>query len=197
MIDRRLLIATSNAGKLEEFRALLPPELELLSLADVDVDLPEETGETFTENAILKAVSAAQASGLPTLADDSGLEVDALGGRPGVRSARFAGQPTDDRRNYERVLAELGDLPRSARSARFRCVVAFSTPDGPVTTAEGACEGVIVPPRGSHGFGYDPIVELPDGRTVAELEPAEKNRRSHRANAIEQIHPALEQHFSL
>jgi XTP/dITP diphosphohydrolase len=188
----KLLIATSNQGKLREFRTLAPNGVELVSLADLGLPSPEETGSTFAENADLKALSAASTSGLLALADDSGLEVDALGGAPGVYSARYAGEPVSDSRNIDKLLRELDGLGPDKRSARFRCVVSIASPSGVLARADGSCEGSIgYAPRGDHGFGYDPVFVLPDGRTMAELPPAEKNLISHRAKAIAAIGPAL------
>jgi XTP/dITP diphosphohydrolase len=156
----------------------------------------DETGDTFEENARIKALAYAQASGLLTLADDSGLEVDALGGGPGVWSARYAGPDASDVDRYQKLLAELADIPAGQRSARFRCVVALVQPDGTVHTAGGSCEGEIgFVPRGAHGFGYDPvfIVQGYGGLTMAELSSDVKNQLSHRARAIVAALPALAQ----
>jgi XTP/dITP diphosphohydrolase len=186
----RLLIATTNQGKLREFYALVPEGVQLVTLADLGLNAPEETGVTFTENAELKALAAAQGSGLVALADDSGLEVDALGGAPGVYSARYAGEPASDQRNVELLLANLGDC--AVRSAHFTCAISIASPTGILARGEGRCEGEIAEsPRGSNGFGYDPVFLLPDGRTLAEYEPEEKNRISHRSRAIQSIAPAL------
>jgi XTP/dITP diphosphohydrolase len=186
----RLLIATTNQGKLREFYALVPEGVELVTLADLGLNAPEETGVTFSENADLKALAAAQASGLIALADDSGLEVEALGGAPGVYSARYAGEPTCDQRNLELLLANLGDS--TVRTAHFTCAISIASPAGILARGEGRCDGEIAKsPRGSNGFSYDPVFLLPDGRTLAEYEPEEKNRVSHRSNAIGSITPAL------
>jgi XTP/dITP diphosphohydrolase len=184
-ILRRLLLASGNPGKLVELQALLRGlPVEVVSRPD----LPDvaETGETFVENAILKAHAAALWSGEWALADDSGLEVDALDGAPGVLSHRYAGPDATDAERNARLLAELAGVPDARRTARFRCAVALAAPDGRVWTAEGTCEGKIAhAPRGEHGFGYDPIFRLPDlNRTMAELLPAEKNHLSHRARAL-------------
>lgn len=188
----RLLIATSNQGKLREFRALVPEGVELVALADLGLNAPEETGVTFAENADLKALAAAQASGLLALADDSGLEVDGLDGAPGVYSARYAGEPASDERNVELLLANLRKRTGAARSARFRCAISIASPGGVLARGEGRCEGEIAEqPRGSNGFGYDPVFLLPGGRTLAEYEPEEKNAISHRSNAIRMIGPKL------
>jgi XTP/dITP diphosphohydrolase len=194
----KLLIATNNPGKVREYEELLTdlsveitfPAQEGLTL---DVD---ETGDTFEENARLKALAFATASGLLTLADDSGLEVDALDGAPGVYSARYAGPDADDVGRYRKLLAALADVPPGQRSARFRCVVALAQPDGTVRTADGICEGEIgFEPRGDYGFGYDPIfiVEGYNGQTMAELDPDLKNRISHRARAVIAAKPLLAQ----
>jgi XTP/dITP diphosphohydrolase len=167
---------------------LTTPAQEGLSL---EVD---ESGGTFAENAILKARAYAQASGFLTLADDSGLEVDALDGAPGVRSARYAGADASDEDRYRLLLSHLADVPEEERTARFRCVVAVATPEGDVSTAEGHCEGLIgFEPRGRHGFGYDPVFYMPDrGATMAELPPEVKNRVSHRARATQAALPILQ-----
>ena len=192
----RLLLATYNPGKVREYRVLLEGlPIEITFPADegllLDVD---ETGETFEENACLKAVAFAHASGMLTLADDSGLEVDALEGRPGVRSARYAGPGATDVDRYEKLLTELAGVPGSDRRARFRCVIAIAGVDGVVCIADGTCEGSIGrSPRGEFGFGYDPVflVDGFDGRTLAELEPEVKNRISHRAEAARALRPKL------
>ena len=193
----RLLVATRNAGKKREYERLLEGlSLELVTLDDLGIDLEvAETGDTFAANALLKAAGYAEASGLPTLADDSGLEVDALGGAPGVRSARYADEAggASDEDRYRLLLANLQGVPEEERTARFRCVIAVSWPDGGVDTAVGAVEGRIAEaPRGAHGFGYDPVFYLPEfGRTMAELGPEVKNRISHRARAALAIRPAI------
>jgi XTP/dITP diphosphohydrolase len=185
----RLLVATNNPGKVREFEELLAGlPVQIVFPAQVGLTLEvSESGETFEENAKIKALAYAQASNLLTLADDSGLEVDALGGAPGVRSARYAGSAANDADRYRKLLAALADVPPGQRSARFRCVVALAQPDGTLYTAEGACEGEIgFAPRGKHGFGYDPvfIVQGREGQTMAELSPDVKNRISHRARAL-------------
>lgn len=190
MID--LLLASNNPGKLEELRSLLPEDVVVRTLDDVGLGSPEETGETISENATLKAATAAKASGLLTLADDSGLEIDALGGRPGVRSARYAGDPSSDQQNIDRVLEELVGVPAEQRDAAFLCVLTLANPDGVLASARGRCPGTIgYEPRGSNGFGYDPIFVLQDGRTMAELDAAEKNLISHRGKALREILPAV------
>ena len=190
-----LLIATRNAGKLEEISRLIAgAPIQTVSLADVGVDREvDETGETFEANSTLKALTYARLSGLPTLADDSGLEVDALGGEPGVRSSRYAG---DDATDADRVAFLLGRLQNEGRGpwrARFRCVIAIAWRHDDVELHAGVCEGMVIDtPRGSNGFGYDPVFLIPDlGRTMAELSPAEKNRVSHRGMAVRKAATAL------
>jgi len=183
----RLLIATNNAGKLAEYEVLLDGcGWELVAPAELGLRLSvEETGADYAANARTKAEAFSRACGLLTLADDSGLEVDALGGRPGLLSARYAGPNQTDEEGVELVLAQMKDVPPERRLARFRCVIALAEPDGGVRFVEGECPGVITnEPRGGFGFGYDPIFYLPQlGRTMAELTPDEKNAISHRADA--------------
>jgi XTP/dITP diphosphohydrolase len=186
---KRLLIATSNPGKVREYEELLAGLPVVLTFPDPEeLQLePDESGETFEENARIKALAYAQASGLLTLADDSGLEVDAMGGAPGVRSARYGGAGASDADRYGRLLAALAAVPAGQRSARFRCVVALARPDGSVYTVEGSCEGEIgFTPTGTHGFGYDPVFVVAGygGQTMAELAPEVKNQISHRARAM-------------
>jgi XTP/dITP diphosphohydrolase len=195
MIDK-LLIATTNSGKRKELSALLQPlQLQIVTPLDVNIHLEvEESGSTYAENAELKARAFCQASHLPTLADDTGLEVEALGGAPGLHSARFSNQPhaTDaDRRAL--LLARLQGFPRSWL-ARFVCWVALALPDGDIHFSDGACYGKIIPEeRGSEGFGYDPLFLFPDqGKTMAELSLAEKNLISHRARAVQGIIPIIQ-----
>jgi len=187
---RALLLATTNHHKLAEFRTIFSDiPFKLLSLHDSKPDIEvEETGTTFAENAELKARAYAQASGLLSLADDSGLEVDALGGAPGVYSARFAGRDTPYAERFRLILQQLQGLPAEQRSARFRCSIALAEPSGYCRIVEGVIEGRIADaPRGDHGFGYDPIFLVPElGKTTAELAPDEKNRISHRGRAAQQ-----------
>lgn len=185
---RKIVIASRNRGKISEFRVLLQGlSVDVLSLSDFP-DLPDipETGKTFRENALLKAQFVTAATGLIALADDSGLEVDYLQGAPGVYSARFAGPNSDDQANNKKLLASLEGVPCNDRTARFRCVVAITTPQGGEFISEGTCEGMIArSPRGNSGFGYDPLFLAPSlGKTFAELGPSGKNRISHRARAL-------------
>ncbi|MDE2823472.1 MAG: RdgB/HAM1 family non-canonical purine NTP pyrophosphatase, partial [Chloroflexota bacterium] len=166
----------------------------LVSLSDVGIDVDvDETGVTYAENATLKAVAYAKLSGLPTLADDSGLEVDGLDGEPGVRSARYAGEDANDDDRIAFLLQKLNNIPREKWTARFRCVIALTRPDASVELYEGRCEGVITDrPRGASGFGYDPLFYIPDmDRTMAELSFDEKNRVSHRGRASQSVIAAL------
>ena len=183
----KLLVASNNQGKVREYAQLLEGlDLELVTLAEVGIATSvAETGATFEENAILKATAYAQASGLLTLADDSGLEVDALGGEPGVRAARYAGESATDPQRIAFLLSKLEGVPPEKRTARFRCVIAIASPEGRVELAEGSCEGVIaLESKGELGFGYDPVFFFPElGQTLAELPLAEKNRISHRGRA--------------
>jgi XTP/dITP diphosphohydrolase len=197
----RLVVATANAGKLREFRELfhgLPFLIE--SLAALGLPSPDETGATFRDNALLKARHAQSLTGSAVLADDSGLEVDALGGEPGIFSARYAGPGADDAANNAKLVAALHHVPPLARTARYRCALVFlpATPDAPPIVAEGVWEGVIVSlPRGTGGFGYDPYFYLPElDLTVAELDLAEKNRRSHRAHAMRLLRDALAERYA-
>ena len=193
-----VVLATANKGKEAEFRSLLPPIVRVLGLVEANVILPAETGTTFAENACVKALAAAEQAGTLALADDSGLSVDALGGAPGVRTARFAGEEASDEQNREALLAALSDVPDPLRTARFVCAVAVARPERIVAQAEGVCEGTIAPsPSGNFGFGYDPIFVLPDGRRMAELFPEEKNLISHRARAYRRVLPVLLQELGL
>jgi XTP/dITP diphosphohydrolase len=182
-----LLLATTNPGKVREFRDLLDGcGWEIVTPADAGLSLEvEETGASYAENARLMARAFAAASGLPALADDSGLEIDALGGEPGVHSARYAGRDTTHARKIELLLDRLRDVDDAERTARFRAVITVAFPDGREFQTEGVCEGRITrAPRGEGGFGYDPIFLVGAGPlTMAELAAAEKNRISHRARA--------------
>ncbi len=187
-----LLLASNNHGKLRELQAMLPAALNVVTLAELGIDSPEETGATIAENSALKAVLGARASGVLTIADDSGLEVDALGGRPGVVSARYAGPHASDNDNIEKLLADLASVADPEPAARFVCVLTLATADGVLMSTRGELAGRIIrQPRGVNGFGYDPIVELSDGRTVAELSIEEKGAISHRSKALREMRPAL------
>ena len=195
MSDNRLLIGTSNPGKVRELSsALAGCGLDLVSPADVGiVDDVTETGATLEENAVLKAAAYSEASGLLTLADDSGLEVDALGGEPGVMSSRYAGEGKSDAERIAFLLEKLNNIGGGPWPARFRCVVAVKAPGRPADLYAGVCPGAIVTTaRGSNGFGYDPVFLLPEmGRTMAELTQEEKNRVSHRGKAARKAAAAL------
>lgn len=184
---RKLLIATHNQGKVREYRELLaelPLAVTYLDAEGIRQEV-EETGATMEENARLKAREYAQISGLWTWADDSGLEVDALGGEPGVYSARYAGEVATDADRYRKLLDALTGVPWDHRTARFRCAVALATPAGDMRVAEGVCEGVIAfGPTGTNGFGYDPVFYMPEhAATMAQLPSETKNQVSHRARA--------------
>ena len=193
-----LLIATSNPGKLREFRSLLAP-IDIRSPAELGFELSiEECGDSFRENAMLKARAFAETAGMIALADDSGLEVDALGGLPGVRSARYGGADLDDAGRCELLLDELRERSvAEERRAQFRCCLAGVAPGGRLCEAEGVCRGYInFEAVGDGGFGYDPVFLLPEyGVTMAQLPAAEKNRISHRAAAIEAIREPLRETF--
>ncbi len=185
----RLLIATHNRGKLREYQELLAGlPFELVTLNDVGIleDVPEN-GATFEENARIKAMAYAPQSGLLTLADDSGLQVDALGGEPGIYSKRYAGENATDPERIAYLLDKMREIPAGKRTARFICAIAIAQPNGDTWETEGTCEGEIAfSPRGTNGFGYDPVFLFPArGRTMAELPAEEKNRISHRARAAE------------
>ncbi|BAM47116.1 XTP/dITP diphosphatase [Amphibacillus xylanus] len=194
---KKILIATKNKGKVDDFRAIFDQDrVEIISLLDLDSSIEdiEETGETFSENAILKAEGIAEQMNLPVLADDSGLSIDYLDGRPGVYSARYAGSDKDDQRNIEKVLSELEGVPLEKRGASFICALAFAVPGKETIVKYGKCSGVIVEePIGENGFGYDPIF-MPDGYnlTMAQLSPEEKGRISHRGKALKEMAAWLE-----
>ena len=200
MMPRRMpatvVLATGNAGKLREMREILAPwNVAVRSQGDYTRTAAEETGLTFVENALLKARHAAAASGLPAIADDSGLEVDALRGAPGIHSARYAGPGADDQANNERLLRELAGIAAPARTARYRCAMVFLrwAEDPAPVIAQAAWDGVIADaPRGSGGFGYDPLFLIEGGaRTAAELPAEDKNRCSHRGRALRDLVDAL------
>lgn len=189
---KKLIVATKNTGKAEEFRVFLGKlGIEAVSLLDLEEHVPDiaETGTTFEENAALKAETIAEKFNLPVVADDSGLMVDVLNGKPGVHSARFAGENKNDLANLTKVLHGMDGVAKDKRSGRFVCVLAVARPNEPTIVKSGTCEGTIAQvPRGDNGFGYDPIF-YPTGynKTMAELLPEEKNKISHRHNALVQL----------
>ena len=195
-----LVVATGNLAKYKEIAALLQGlPVRIVPLDRVGpVEVPPESGRSFQENARIKAVAVADATGCLALADDSGLEVDALGGEPGVRSARFGGPGKTDADRYRLLLDKLIGIPPERRTARFRCAIAVAEPRGAVHFADGTCEGrIAIGPRGAHGFGYDPVFEIVSlGRTLAEVEPDVKNRLSHRAKAVHGARAILERLLS-
>jgi XTP/dITP diphosphohydrolase len=191
----KLLLATNNKGKAREYKSLLegvPFELVTPAEAGISTEVAE-VGRSFEENARLKATTLAAESGLLSLADDSGLEVDALGGEPGTLSARYAGEGASDRDRISYLLTKLEGVPQEKRTARFRCVIAIATPEGEVELCSGECRGIITfAPKGNRGFGYDPVFYLPElGKTMAELSPQEKNKISHRGRAAEKARQLL------
>ena len=192
-----VVVSSANHGKLAEIRSALDfPGWRFVPAGDLDAEWPspEEDGDTFEANARIKAIAARERFGFAALADDSGLEVDALDGEPGVYSSRYAGPCANDAENNSRLLLALQDVPEAERTARFRCTIVFIADDGTETVAQGTCEGRIgFEPRGEHGFGYDPLF-LPDavvGRTMAELTLAEKNAISHRGAALRDLRAKL------
>jgi XTP/dITP diphosphohydrolase len=199
----KILVATTNAGKKREFQAILNiPGIEWIGLSELPgFDEVEETGETFAENAAIKACGYAKQTGLWTIADDSGLEIDALDGAPGVHSARFSGthkvhdeKQLIDHENTEKALALLEGVPAEKRTARFRCCLCLANPEKVLAQTEGVFEGIITTEkRGTNGFGYDPILYIPEkGKTVAQMQSYEKNSISHRAKAVMKLKPILE-----
>ena len=200
-MNRKLLIATTNQGKVREYKSLLHDiPFDPVSLTDEGITtVVEETGTTFKENAGLKAVKIAAESRLLTLADDSGIEVDALGGEPGIMSARYAGDDATDAERVEYLLFKMKDVPEGKRTARFRCVIAIAEPDGETEYFTGECEGIVpFEPAGELGFGYDPVLYIPElGKTIAELGPEVKNRISHRAVAAEKARKALIDRYTI
>ncbi len=192
-----VVLASANRGKLAELQQLLGDSVHVVSAIEMGITMPEETGTSFADNATLKADAAFEQTGHMTLADDSGLEVDALDGRPGVYSARFAGPDATDAENNEKLLAELAQVPEGLRSARFRSAIAIRLDRETLLVFEGTCEGAVgFEPKGTGGFGYDPLFYLPNGRTMAELEPDEKNAVSHRGHAMRQAVPVLLEHIN-
>ncbi|MBA7640468.1 dITP/XTP pyrophosphatase [subsurface metagenome] len=192
----KLLLATNNQAKVREYKSLLSGlSYELVTLAEQGITVVvDEVGESLEENARLKATVLAAKSQLLTLADDSGLEVDALGGEPGRLSARYAGENASDIERVSYLLARLNGVPQEKRTARFRCVIALATPDGEIEFCYGECQGLITfAPRGEHGFGYDPVFYLPElDKTMAELPLELKNQVSHRGQAAGQVDQILE-----
>lgn len=196
-MSRRVVLATRNAAKLDELRRILDDaglDIELIG-TEAFADLPDipETGTTFAANALIKARAVAAHTGLPAIADDSGLAVDALHGMPGIYSARWAGRHGDDRANLELLLGQLADVPESRRGAAFHCAAAVVMPDGQERFVEGSLEGTVIDaPRGSHGFGYDPVfVPRGERRTTAEMTSHEKDAISHRGRALRALAPVL------
>lgn len=199
-MSQTIVVATGNAHKLTEIKAILSQVLtdaEFVSIKSLgNFEDPEETGSTFLENAVIKAQAAVEQTGLPAIADDSGLAVDALGGEPGVYSARYAGEHGNDEANNKKLLEKLEGVPEAERTARFKSAVVLVRADGSVTAGEGACEGSIgFAPRGTNGFGYDPLFLPADtpGKTMAELTPEEKNAISHRFHALQALSTKLSQ----
>ncbi|MFG6148347.1 XTP/dITP diphosphatase [Halobacillus sp. B23F22_1] len=195
---KELVVATKNQGKVAEFRSMFSKyDIEVKSLLDFDETIKDivEDGDTFEDNAVIKAEAIASQYNIPVVADDSGLEIDALNGQPGVYSARYAGEDKNDQKNLKKVLSELKDVPESERTARFVCAVAVARPNQETFVKRGTCEGAIAKfPRGTEGFGYDAIF-IPKGsdRTMAEYSSEEKNSISHRKNAIVKIEQWLQQ----
>ena len=192
---KEVIIATKNRGKAQEFEHLFKDfGYEVKTLLDFpDLVEVEETGKTFEENAILKAESISKALNRIVIGDDSGLVVDALDGRPGIFSARYAGEDKDDEANLQKVLYELQDVPESMRQARFYCALAVASPEKETFTVAGTCEGIILrEKRGSFGFGYDPIFfTIEQNKAMAELAPEEKSKISHRAKALKKLEAEL------
>jgi XTP/dITP diphosphohydrolase len=187
----KLVLATNNTGKVKEYRSLLEGiPFDLVTPKELGITMKvEETGDTYRENARLKACALAAQSGLLTLADDSGIEVDALHGAPGVISARYAGENASDAERVSFLLYQLKDVPQEKRTARFYCVIAVAHPDGKVDFCDGECKGLItLKPCGANGFGFDPVFYLPEfGKTMAELPAGVKNQISHRAGAAQKV----------
>lgn len=192
----KLLLATNNPGKVKEYHALLQQlQVELVTPQDVNITIDvAETGATYDENARLKALALAKISHLVSLADDSGLEVDALNYEPGIRSSRYAGAGASDQDRVKYLLQKLESVPLNKRTAHFICVIAIATPEGKVETCTGECAGIITfEPRGDRGFGYDPVFLFPEfGKTMAELPMSLKNIISHRYKAAQQVSGVLE-----
>lgn len=188
---QKLVLGTKNQGKIKELRSLFTSfGIDTIGISEIE-GLPdiEETGNSFEENAAIKAEGIMKYTGLPALADDSGLVVDALNGEPGIYSARYAGNEKNDQKNIEKLLRELKDVPLEKRQARFVCVIAVSFPDQETLLRRGTCEGMIaLEEKGNHGFGYDPVFFIPElKKTMAELTPEEKNKISHRSRALQKV----------
>ncbi|MGI6712172.1 MAG: XTP/dITP diphosphatase [Bacillota bacterium] len=195
----KIIVATRNEGKIREFKSLLENKHWIVySLKDFPhVEVPEENGRTFRENALIKAAAVASSTGMVALGDDSGLEVDYLDGSPGVYSARFSGEEANDQKNNEKLLGLMSGVPEAMRRARFRCVIAIVNPWGETHFCEGVCEGIIASePAGNNGFGYDPLFWLPQyKKTMAQLSMEEKNLISHRSQAFKKALVILEKLF--
>ncbi|WP_042459318.1 XTP/dITP diphosphatase [Neobacillus dielmonensis] len=193
---KEVIIATKNPGKAREFEHIFAPRgIAVRTLLDFpDIPEVEETGSTFEENAILKAETISKTLNRMVIGDDSGLMVDALDGRPGIFSARYAGEPKNDQNNTNKLLSELQDVPEEKRTARFYCALATAIPGRETFTVHGTCEGrILEEPRGTNGFGYDPVFYVPDqGVSMAELTSDEKNKISHRANALKKLDAVLD-----
>ncbi|PFP27730.1 non-canonical purine NTP pyrophosphatase [Bacillus sp. AFS073361] len=194
---KEVIIATKNPGKAREFEHIFSSRgITVRTLLDYpDIPEVEETGTTFEENATLKAVAVSKALGQMVIGDDSGLIVDALEGRPGIYSARYAGEPKNDQNNTDKVLSELEGIPEEKRTARFYCALAVAVPGQETETVSGTCEGRILEARrGTNGFGYDPVFYVPEkGLSMAELSSEEKNKISHRANALKKLDVVLDE----
>lgn len=194
--EKTIIIATKNAGKAKEFEALFAKKGYAIRTLDdfPELDDVEETGETFAENALLKAETISEKLRTLVLADDSGLKVDALGGQPGIYSARYAGIEKDDAKNNAKLLSELSELPEKERTAQFHCTLALADPEKESLIIEGEIRGLIKAiPKGENGFGYDPLFYVPDrGKTMAELSQEEKNNISHRAIALKKLEKQLD-----
>jgi XTP/dITP diphosphohydrolase len=199
-LPKKIVLASGNVGKLREIKRMLSDlDVEIVPQSELGVTEADETGSTFVENALIKARHAATATSLPAIADDSGLVVDALGGRPGVHSARYSGAGATDDSNIDKLLEDMQRVPTDDRAAAFRCCACFVTPDDSSSLiAEGRWEGVILRDRrGTDGFGYDPVFLDPEcGRTAAELGPEQKNARSHRGKALTALAEMLRQRFT-
>jgi XTP/dITP diphosphohydrolase len=196
---KKIVLATGNAGKVREIADIFAPlRLEIVAQADLGVDSPEETGETFVDNAVLKASYAAHQTGLPAMADDSGICADALGGRPGVRSARYAGEDATDDENLDLLLEEMAGVPDAERGGGFHCAAALAFPDqrAPIVVEEVWRGTILRERRGTGGFGYDPVFLDPSsGLTGAELSREEKNRVSHRGKAFRKLRDIVRDHL--